>query len=105
MTTWASPHIEKLLEGKTAKFRPRGGSMEGKVSSGQLVTVEPLTDQDLQPGTIVLCRVSGKHYLHLIKQVQTKGDNLRYLIGNNRGSTNGWVARSGIYGICTKVEP
>jgi len=104
MTTWATPHIEKLLDGETAKFRPRGNSMEGKVSSGQLVTVEPLTDQDLQPGTIVLCRVKGKDYLHLIKQVQTKGDNLRYLIGNNRGFNNGWVSRGSIYGICTQVE-
>jgi hypothetical protein len=99
--SWATHHIEKLQRGETAQFRPRGGSMRGKVESGQLVTVEPLAEQELRKGMIVLCKVSGSQYLHLIKAIQGP----RFQIGNNKGGINGWITRNGIYGICTKVEP
>ncbi len=74
--------------------------MTGKVNNGQLVTVEPVGDHELVPGTVVLCKVKGSQYLHLIKAVQDD----RYLIGNNRGGTNGWTQRSSIFGVCTTVE-
>jgi len=51
-------------------------------------------------GDIVLCRVRGREYLHLVKAVQDR----RYLIGNNRGGTNGWVGRAAVYGIGTRIE-
>ena len=35
-------HVEKLKKGETVSFRPKGNSMEPKISSGNLVTVEPL---------------------------------------------------------------
>ena len=96
---WASGHIEKLKSGITVQFRPRGNSMKGKVDSGQLVTVMPIRD-DLKRNDIVLCKVRGSEYLHLIKAV--KG--CRYQIGNNRGKINGWIGEKSIFGICTKVE-
>ena len=74
--------------------------MKGKVESGQLVTVEPLMDRQLQKGDIVLCKVNGSQYLHLVKAIQ--GD--RYQIGNNIGRINGWININSIYGICTSVE-
>ena len=99
---WAQGHIAKLLKGETVQFRPRGHSMKGKISDGDLVTVEPITEStQLKMDDIVLCKVKNAEYLHLIKSV-TPG---RYLIGNNRGSTNGWVSRNRIYGKCVKVEP
>ncbi len=98
---WATPYIGKLQEGETVQFRPRGDSMKGKIESGQLCTVEPISDEtELQPGDIVLCKVNGNQYLHLIKAVQGR----RYQIGNNRGRINGWIGRNGIYGILVKVE-
>lgn len=98
---WATGYIEKLKAGETVRFRPRGNSMKGKVQSGQLCTVEPVVDtSSLEPGDIVLCKVSGSEYLHLIKAVRAA----QYQIGNNRGGINGWVTRSSIYGKCTKVE-
>lgn len=97
---WASHYIEKLQKGETVSFRPRGASMKGKVESGQLVTVVPL-DRDPQTGDIVLCRVSGSEYLHLVKAV----DGERYQIGNNRGGINGWVSKAGIFGRCVRIEP
>ena len=99
---WASSYIAALKRGETVIFRPHGNSMTGKIESGQLVTVEPVSDSmELKPGMIVLCRVNGQQYLHLIKAV---GPDNRYLIGNNKGRTNGWTNRSNIFGICVFVE-
>jgi phage repressor protein C with HTH and peptisase S24 domain len=63
-------YIEKLKAGETVQFRPRGNSMKGKIESGELVTVEPLHDRQLCKNDIVLCKVNGTHYLHLIKAIQ-----------------------------------
>jgi hypothetical protein len=97
--SWANHYIEKLKNGETVQFRPRGNSMKGKVESGQLVTVEPKGDKELQKGDIVLCKVNGSHYLHLIKAIQGE----RYQIGNNIGRINGWITQNSIYGICTNI--
>ena len=98
---WATAHIAKLQNGETVQFRPLGNSMTGKISSGQLCTVIPLLDDDvLNKGEIVLCKVMGAQYLHLIKAI--KGE--RYQIGNNRGGINGWIGRAAIFGKCVQVE-
>ena len=97
---WATVYIDKLRKGETVQFRPRGNSMAGKINSGQLCTVAPVDVDALKVGDIVLCKVNGNQYLHLIKAKQ--GD--RFQIGNNRGRINGWVGHNGIYGRCTRVE-
>lgn len=96
---WATHHIEKLQDGKTVTFRPRGNSMKGKIASGDLCTVVPIKENPVV-GDIVLCKVLGKEYLHLIKSV--KGD--RFQIGNNKGRINGWVGLNAIFGKLKKVE-
>ena len=98
---WATPYIAKLKNGETVSFRPRGNSMQGKIESGQLCTVEPISDfETLQKGDIVLCKVNGKEYIHLIKAIQRK----RFQIGNNRGRINGWIGINSIFGKCIKIE-
>ena len=98
---WAANHIARLRQGETISFRPRGHSMTGKVNDGELVTVVPVTDDcDLQAGDIVLCKVNGMEYLHLIKAVQDD----RFQIGNNQGRINGWTNRHNIFGLCVRVE-
>ena len=97
---WATGYIDRLKKGETVQFRPRGNSMAGKINSGQLCTVFPVTADDLQVGDIVLCKVNGFQYLHLIKAIQGK----RFQIGNNRGRINGWIGANGIYGKCVRVE-
>lgn len=75
--------------------------MKGKVDSGSLVTVKPIEENTtLRTGDVVLCKVRGSEYLHLIKAIQGP----RYQIGNNRGRINGWIGSNGIFGLCTKVE-
>lgn len=98
---WASAAIERLRQGQVVAVRPRGHSMAGRVEDGDTVTVEPLGARALRPGDIVLVRVHGREYLHLVKAVQ--GD--RYLIGNNRGGINGWVGRQAVARIATAVRP
>jgi hypothetical protein len=98
---WATPYIAKLKNGETVQFRPRGNSMQGKIDSGQLCTVEPISDcLSLQKGDIVLCKINGNEYLHLIKAIQGK----RFQIGNNRGRINGWIGTNSIFGKCVKIE-
>lgn len=98
---WAKFAIEALRRGETPQIRPRGHSMSGKVNDGDLVTVAPCDPETLEAGDIVLVRVSGNDYLHLIKAK----DNGRFQIGNNRGGINGWVGRNSVYGKAIKVEP
>jgi hypothetical protein len=97
---WADGHIARLSRGETVQFRPRGSSMVGKVSSGQLCTVTPLGERVLEVGDIVLCRVKGNQFLHLVKAIQGE----RYQIGNNRGGINGWITRRQIFGWLVAVE-
>lgn len=97
---WALHHIERLRKGETVQFRPRGHSMKGKIDSGQLCTVVPSDPGKLSVGDIVLCKVRGAEYLHLIKAIQGP----RYQIGNNRGHINGWITADAIFGVCTRVE-
>lgn len=97
---WASGYIKKLQEGETVSFRPRGHSMSPKIESGQLCTVQPVDHATLRAGDIVLCKVRGAEYLHLVKAIQGE----RFQIGNNRGLINGWVGASAIFGRLTRVE-
>ncbi len=98
--SWATAYIARLQEGVTVQFRPRGHSMTGKIDNGQLVTVVPIKeDTSIAVGDAVLCKVNGKQYLHLVKAVR----GAQYLIGNNRGLTNGWTSH--VFGKVTKVEP
>ena len=97
---WAAQHIAKLAAGEPVSFRPRGNSMAGKIESGQLCTVEPVDPATLRAGDIVLCKVNGREYLHLVKAIQGQ----RFQIGNNRGRINGWVSANAVFGKCVSVE-
>ncbi len=98
---WAISYIAKLKNGETVQFRPRGHSMSGKVESGQLCTVSPIEDfKSIKKGDIVLCKVTGNEYLHLVKAVNGG----RFLIGNNRGRINGWIGTNAIFGKLVKLE-
>jgi hypothetical protein len=97
---WATEYIARLQRGEIVQFRPRGNSMHGKIDSGQLCTVEPVDPASLEVGDIVLCKVNGRQYLHLVKARQGE----RFQIGNNRGRINGWVSQNGIYGKCMRIE-
>ena len=74
--------------------------MKGRIESGQLCTVAPVDTSTLKVGDIVLCRVGGSEYLHVIKAI----GHGRFQIGNNCGGINGWVGTSGIFGKCIRIQ-
>ena len=75
--------------------------MSPKIESGQLCTVDPVDPVTIEVGDIVLCKVNGMEYLHLVKAVQGQ----RFQIGNNRGRINGWIGPNGIFGRLVRVDP
>jgi hypothetical protein len=75
--------------------------MTGRIESGQLCTVIPIDPVVLEVGDIVLCKVHGNEYLHIVKAI----DGGRFQIGNNRGLINGWIGPNSIYGRCVRIEP
>ena len=102
MNGWASHYIEALQRGERVSFRPRGNSMTPRITSGALVTCEPVTaETTVAVGDAVLCQVAGAQYLHLVTAINENS----YLIGNNHGGINGWTSRARVYGRCVKVEP
>ena len=98
---WATDYIKRLKCGETIKIRPHGNSMQGRIESGQLVTIEPVGSKILFKGDIVLCKVNGKQYLHLISAISTDS---RYQISNNKNHVNGWTTINNIFGVVTNVE-
>jgi hypothetical protein len=75
--------------------------MTGRISSGQQVTVEPVDAESvLRKRDIVLCKVNGSQYLHLITAI--KGEQVQ--ISNNHGKVNGWTHRRHVFGKCIDIE-
>lgn len=72
--------------------------MKGLIKSGAKVVLAPLESNPVKKD-IVLVKVKGRVYLHLVHAV----DGERFLIGNNIGGINGWVGRSAIYGTVKSI--
>ena len=87
---------EKLKSGLVGRLQGFGQSMTPILKNGQEVICEPVKDDTkLNKRDIVLCKVKGHYYLHLIWAVKSDGT---FLIGNNHGHSNGCVSRNQIYG-------
>ena len=99
--SWAREHIKVLEHDDTVTFRPFGRSTEPIVMSGQKVTVRRVAPEDIKVGDVVLCKVRKSIYLHLVKKVHKAGHS--FLIGNNKGGTNGWT--STVYGRMVRESP
>lgn len=83
-------------------FRPSGSSMVPLIRSRQPVVVAPVDPSKLEVGDIVLARVAGTVYLHLVSSVDLPGK--RVQISNNRGRVNGWTSHDRVFGICVAVD-
>ena len=92
---------EHLRNGETCKITGIGNSMTPILKSKQPVICEPVNEEtELKKKDIVLCKVKGHYYLHLIHAIR---NNSSYLIGNNHGHMNGWISRSQIYGVVREI--
>lgn len=99
----ASYFAELLKSGKTIdKYKEGGNSMLPIIKSNQPVTLSPNVI-NLKVNDIVFCKVKGNYYTHKIKAIKNVNDKQMYLISNNRGKENGWISKSNIFGIVTKI--
>ncbi len=62
----------------------------------------PVDPTKLDIGDIVLARVAGTVYLHLVSSVDPA--RRRVQISNNRGRVNGWTNHERVFGICIAVD-
>ncbi|MGZ9935322.1 S26 family signal peptidase [Streptomyces sp. NC-S4] len=92
----------RVAGGATVEFRPTGSSMVPLIRSRQRVEVVPVDPSKLRAGDIVLARVAGTVYLHLVSAVDPARK--RVQISNNRGRVNGWTGHDRVFGICTAVD-
>jgi hypothetical protein len=97
---WVNDALKELTAGRSVQVRPFGGSMRGRIESGQLVTLVPVDPASVQVGDAVLVQWRGNYLLHLVKDID--GD--QFLIGNNLGKINGWVSSGAIRGKVVAVE-
>ncbi len=106
--------IARLRAGEAVQYRESGNSMRGLIGHRDLITCEPIADYaTLRPGdglrSAVFCKVHGHYYTHLVKAVREhRGEDgaarFEFLIGNNRGGTNGWTTQDRVYGRVVRVE-
>ncbi|MFI0412254.1 hypothetical protein [Actinomadura sp. 3N508] len=66
------------------------------------MVVAPVDPSKVEVGDIVLARVAGTVYLHLVSAVDAAKK--RVQISNNRGRINGWTSHDRVFGICVAVD-
>lgn len=84
--------IERLAAGERVTLQPSGQSMTPRIKSKQTIVLIPI--DRIQVGDVVLAKVTGKHYIHLLSAID--GD--RVQISNNHGHVNGWTHRTKVFG-------
>ena len=93
---------QALQQGHTIQVVGRGNSMTPKVRSGDVVEVAPILDHStLRKGDIVLCKVNGHFYLHLISAISPDAE--QFQISNNHGRINGWTNRKNVIGKLVRI--
>jgi hypothetical protein len=92
----------RVAAGATVELRPSGSSMVPLIRSRQRVIVAPVDPAKLEVGDIVLARVAGTVYLHLVSAVDQARK--RVQISNNHGRVNGWTSHDRVFGICVAVD-
>ena len=92
---------EHLKNGETCKVVGFGQSMTPILKSGQPVICIPVTENTvLKKKDIVLCKVKGSYYLHMISSIK---NGVSYQISNNHGHVNGTISRNSIYGKVVEI--
>jgi hypothetical protein len=63
---WVKDAIKALKEEGICKIRPSGGSMKGRIESGQLVTIQRITGDEVEFDDAIFVKWKG-NYLYAIK--------------------------------------
>ena len=96
---WVNDALLELAAGRQAKIRPHGGSMRGRIESGDLVTLAPANPEDVKVDDVILVRWKHGYLLHIIREIR----NDEVLIGNNIGKINGWAKLIDVRGKVVEV--
>lgn len=78
--------------------------MTGRINDGDLVSLSPCQEADLSVNDIVLVRIQGKRFSHIVLHSILAIEGNQFLIGSHQERVDGWVERNSIYGIATQVE-
>jgi len=97
---WVKDAIQALEEDGICQIRPFGGSMRGRIESGQLVTIEAIDGEDVQVDDAIFVKWKNNYLLHIAKEIKDK----EILIGNNVGKINGWISLEDVLGRVVAVE-
>jgi len=92
--------VNELQEHGTSKGKAFGNSMMPLIKSGS--TMSYAKQENYEVDDIVICKVKGKIFCHLIKGKRLIDDKPQYLIGNNKGKINGWTFH--VYGKVIMIE-
>ena len=98
--SWVKEAIKCLSEAGIAKVRPHGGSMRGRIESGQLVTIQKISGNEVAVDDVIFIEWKGNYLLHLAKEITET----EILIGNNLGKINGWILKEAVLGKVIMVE-
>lgn len=88
--------VQEIQKGPVT-LKVTGNSMTPKIHNGDTITIYPITFPPSK-GDIVLCKVNGNYYIHLVTAV--KGQSFQ--ISNNHGHVNGWTHLKNIFGRLIK---
>ena len=91
---WVNDAKVELAAGRQVQVRPQGGSMRGRIESGQLVTLAPVDPATVRIDDVVFVKWGNNFLLHLVKDARPG----EFLIGNNVGKINGWVPAAAVVG-------
>lgn len=92
---------EVLLHESEVICVARGNSMYRYIPNGSVVRIrrfDPERDK-LKVGDIVLCKVRGNVYLHIVGAIKNSRGKRLYMIQNAKGRVNGWIAEDKIRGV------
>lgn len=93
--------IEKLHAGDAVEaYVESGNSMRPIIKHRQPVRLEPVDPTLLEKGDVVLVKVRGNIYTHLVSGTRKN----EVQISNNHGRVNGWTHHDNVYGIVTAVD-
>lgn len=101
MSKRLQPILDRLANGETiVGYKESGNSMTPLISHREPINLSPVNTSKLEVGDIVLAKVSGRFYTHIIYAIKEG----RVQIGNNHGHINGWTPLEKVYAIVSAVD-
>jgi hypothetical protein len=76
--------------------------MDPIVKSGQRVRVEPVDQDRLEVGDVVMVEVNCNNMLHMVSAIDT--EDRRVEISGADGKVNGWTPFGCVSAICTRID-